>query len=290
MLAVAQILTAARHRIRGSVKFIFQPAEEAADDVLGPYGGAHEMISDGVLQGVDQLYGLHLWNYLPCGAVAVQAGPVMAACDTFSITVKGKGGHGSTPHLTVDPIVCGAALVQGIQTIVSRSSDPFETVAVTVGSFNAGEAPNVIAPVARLSGTVRTFSSEAQAVVERRMAELCQGAGQSAGAEVVLQYAKESPAVVNAEGPSGLVAKALQKVSPSGLEPVVAMASEDISFFLNAVPGAFFFIGSAPSGAGGAAAPGHHTESFDIDEESLLIGASAFVQLIDDMMMSDEIN
>jgi amidohydrolase len=278
MLGVARVLAAAAPTLRGAVKLIFQPAEENAHPEMGPYGGAHEMVAAGVLENphVDQLFGLHLWSYEPVGTVCVTAGPVMAACDTFHIKVVGQGGHGATPHHCIDCVVVCAALVMQLQTIVSRSQDPMDRAVVTVGSMVAGAdgAPNVIPQHAMLHGTARSFSTTAQDTTERRLREICAGVATTYGATIEVEYEKESPAVVNDSACTDRVISAAKQVcsttTPTACGVLITdgvfafsparqvcptegfvssaqatMAAEDVSFFLNAVPGE----STAPSGA-----------------------------------------
>eukprot|EP00658_Telonema_sp_P-2_P074089 TRINITY_DN6325_c0_g1_i3.p2 TRINITY_DN6325_c0_g1~~TRINITY_DN6325_c0_g1_i3.p2 ORF type:complete len:210 (+),score=41.49 TRINITY_DN6325_c0_g1_i3:891-1520(+) len=186
---------------------------------------------------------------------------------------------------SVDPILACTTLVGNIQSIVSRSHDPMVHAVVSVCSFQSGDptAPNVIPETAELSGTVRTFSKHAQDLTEERLLALCRGIEASFGAELRLEYLRESPCVINAPEPAGLVEKAAQKVSATGvIADCMTMASEDMSFFLNAVPGCFFLIGS---GGEGDQVLGHHTEDFDFHEDALLVGASVFVQLVEDLMV-----
>eukprot|EP00961_Rhodomonas_salina_P239394 3234002-Rhodomonas_salina.3 len=287
MLGVARILAAAAPKLRGTVKIIFQPAEENAHPELGPYGGAHEMVAAGVLTNprVDQLFGLHLWSYEPVGMVCVTAGPVMAACDTFHIKVWGKGGHGATPQHTVDCVVVCAALVIQLQTIVSRSQDPMDRAVLTVASMVAGAdgAVNVIPQSATLHGTARSFTTTAQDITERRLREICAGVASTYGATIEVAYEKESPSVVNDSACTDLVVAAAKEVCASDgcvSSAQATMAAEDVSFFLNAVPGCFFFVGSAPGGV----PVSHHKPEFDIDEAALAVGASVLIQLVHDIL------
>ena len=187
LLAAAKILYANRSELAGTVKLLFQPAEEG-------FGGAREMIKDGVLAdgpfgpAVDIVYGLHLWSYQSTGSVQCQHGPVMAASDKFEIEVKGKGGHGAAPQGTVDAIVEAAHLVTALQTIVSRNKDPLETGVVTVGTINGGFGYNIIADSVKLTGTCRSFNAKTQDMIEARMGELCCGVASMFGGEINLHY------------------------------------------------------------------------------------------------------
>eukprot|EP00656_Telonema_subtile_P031103 TRINITY_DN3408_c0_g1_i2.p2 TRINITY_DN3408_c0_g1~~TRINITY_DN3408_c0_g1_i2.p2 ORF type:complete len:209 (+),score=63.76 TRINITY_DN3408_c0_g1_i2:712-1338(+) len=207
----------------------------------------------------------------------------MASCDTFHINCTGRGGHGSAPHLTVDPILACSSLVNSINTIVSRSHDPMVHSVVSVCSFHSGEASNVIPETAKISGTVRTFSKEAQDLTEQRLKSLCEGTEAGFGAKLELSYLRESPCVINNQACTKIVEAAARAISPAGVvTECLTMAAEDMSFFLNAVPGCFFLVGSAPEGR---EVLNHHTENFDFDEEALMIGASVLVQLVHDLMI-----
>ena len=285
LLGVARVLAAAAPRLRGAVKLIFQPAEENSHPELGPFGGAHEMVAAGVMDGVDSLYGLHLWSYEPVGAIRVAPGPVMAACTTFHVEIKGEGGHGAAPQHCVDSVVVAAALVMQLQTIVSRSHDPLERAVLTVGAVSAGTAaaPNVIPQTASLHGTARTFTSEARATTERRLREICAGVAATYGASIDVRVEHESPAVVNDQRCAERVVSAAKLVCPGQGRVTAAqptMAAEDVSFFMNKAPGCFFFVGSAPGGV----AVSHHKPEFDIDERSLGVGASVLIQVVEDLL------
>jgi amidohydrolase len=291
LLGVARALAeSVAPAMRGAIKLIFQPAEEDAHPTLGAFGGAHEMVAAGVLSddpAVEALYGLHLWSYLPAGVVAVSEGPVMAACDTFHLAVTGVGGHGATPHCCVDCVVVCAALVTALQTIVSRSHDPMERAVLTVASMQAGTPPNsnVIPQTGELHGTARTFSAAAQALTERRLREVCAGVGATYGATVEVTYEREAPAVVNDGAAAAVVAEAARKVCRAEGAVTAAqatMAAEDVSFFLNRVPGCFFFVGSAPGGE----PVSHHKPEFDIDERALGVGASVLLQVVHDLLVA----
>ena len=212
-------------------------------------------------------------------------GPVMAACTTFHLEVKGLGGHGAAPQHCVDSVVVSAALVMQLQTIVSRSHDPLERAVLTVGAVSAGAAaaPNVIPQTASLHGTARTFTPEARATTERRLRQICAGVAATYGAEIDVRVEHESPAVVNDAGCAARVAAAAERICPGEGRVTAAqptMAAEDVSFFLNKVPGCFFFVGSAPGGV----AVSHHKPEFDIDERSLGVGASVLIQIVEDAL------
>ena len=264
-LEVARRLHAAF--LRGSVKFAFQPAEEISN-------GAEAMIQDGVLETptVDAAFGIHLWNDLPVGTIALMPGAVMASVDEFEITILGRGGHAAAPHQTIDPVLTAAHVVTGLQSLVSRRRNPFEEGVVSVTQMNAGHAFNVIPGRADLRGTVRTFGGKFYDEAPQLVQDTAQGIARAFGATAEVRYRRMSKPLVNEEKMTALMKGVAQDVV--GREHVIdgirTMGGEDMSFFLARVPGAFAFVGSAPPGRKGSP---HHSPTFDIDEESLVIGA-----------------
>ncbi len=276
-LGTAHYLHTHRHEFAGTVKIIFQPAEE------GP-GGAKPMVAAGVLQNpqVDAIIGLHLWNYLPVGTVGVRSGALMAAVESFYCTLLGRGGHGAIPQQTIDSIVLAAQVVNGLQTIVARNVDPLESAVVTVGKLHAGTAQNVIADTARLEGTVRYFNPKYQDFFHRRIEQLIQGICQSQGARYELDYRPLYPPVINDPTIADLVRSVAETVveTAAGVVPECqTMGGEDMSFFLQAVPGCYFFLGSA-NPERNLAYPHHHPR-FDFDETVLSLGVEIFVRCVE---------
>lgn len=261
----------------GTVKFIFQPAEE------GP-GGAKPMIEAGVLKNpdVDAIIGLHLWNNLPLGTVGVREGAMMAAVELFDCIIHGKGGHGAIPQQTVDPIVVGAQIVNALQTIVSRNVDPLRAAVVTIGSFHAGHARNVIPATAEMKGTVRYFDPSLDDFFKQRMEQIIAGICQSHNATYTLDYRKLYPALINDRAIAALVRSVAETVieTPAGVVPECqTMGGEDMAFFLQEVPGCYFFLGSANLNKG-LAYPHHHPR-FDFDETALATGVELFVRCVE---------
>ena len=277
LLGAANALSKNKKLKKGKVRFIFQPAEEGA-------GGARYMIKDGCLDQVDEIYGLHLWNYQPVGEIGVKNGPIMAAADMFDIIIKGKGGHGATPQGTVDAIVVASNLITMLQTIVSRNTNPLDNTVVTIGEINGGQNFNVIADEVRLTGTTRAYTENNRNMIKKRMQDIIDGVSKSFGAEIVLKYKEGYPPTVNHEDPTKLVLEASSMVVGKGASyPYLSMGGEDFSYYLQKVPGCFFFVGSAPDKNNILSTP-HHCSHFDIDERSLLIGASVYVNLIDNIL------
>ncbi len=278
-IALGTAFYLSRHpdRFHGTVKLIFQPAEE------GP-GGAQPMVQAGVLQhpAVDVIIGLHLWNNLPLGTVGVREGALMAAVEVFDLLIQGKGGHGAMPHQTVDSIVVGAQIVNAIQSIVGRNVDPLKSAVVTVGEFHAGRAHNVIADTAKLTGTVRYFDPALKGFFRQRLEQIVGGICQSHDATYQLDYQELYPPVINDRTMAQLVRSVAETVieTPLGIVPdCQTMGGEDMSFFLQEVPGCYFFLGSANLNCG-LSYPHHHPR-FDFDETALGIGVELFVRCVE---------
>jgi amidohydrolase len=276
-LGTAYYLWQHRQDFTGTVKIIFQPAEE------GP-GGAKPMIEAGVLKNpdVDAIIGLHLWNNLALGTVGVRKGALMAAVECFSCTIFGKGGHGAMPHQTVDSVVVSAQIVNALQTIVARNVDPIESAVVTVGELHAGTKHNIIADTARMNGTVRYFNPKLQGFIGKRIEQIIAGVCQSQGASYELDYWHQYPPVINDANIAELVRSVAAEVveTPAGIVPECqTMGAEDMSFFLQAVPGCYFFLGSA-NPEKDLAYPHHHPR-FNFDETALGMGVEIFVRCVE---------
>ncbi|WP_226594009.1 M20 metallopeptidase family protein [Microseira wollei] len=276
-LGTAYFLSQHREAFSGTVKIIFQPAEE------GP-GGAKPMIEAGVLTNpdVDAIIGLHLWNNLPLGTLGIRTGALMAATESFICKIHGKGGHGAIPHQTVDSIVVGAQIVNALQTIVSRNVNPIDSAVVTVGRFHAGKAVNVIADTAEIAGTVRYFNPELGKLIPQRIEQIIAGICASHGAKYELDYNGLYPPVINNADIAEMVRSVGLDIveTPLGIVPECqTMGGEDMSFFLQAVPGCYFFLGSANPELG-LAYPHHHPR-FDFDETALGMGVEMFVRCVE---------
>jgi hippurate hydrolase len=257
-----------RERLNGSVKFIFQPAEEGG-------GGGRVMVEEGVAEGVSSIFALHLWPGLPFGKAATKAGPIMAAADAFEMRVKGKGGHGAMPHLTTDAVAIAAQIVTALQTVVSREVNPVEPAVLTVGEIEAGLAFNIIPETARLGGTVRTLDADLRERIPERMEELARGIAGGMRGDAELDYHFSYPVTRNdadaAEFALGVIGELF------GEENVVeltdsSMGAEDFAFFLEHVPGAFIWLGVGD-------VSGLHTPKFAFDEEILPQGSALLAAL-----------
>ncbi|MBK6431916.1 MAG: amidohydrolase [Anaerolineae bacterium] len=265
-LGVATLLSRQRQRLFGRVKLIFQPAEEGL-------GGAMAMIQDGVLQqpAPDYAFGLHLWNQLAFGQVAIQAGPLLAAADEFSLTIIGRGSHGAMPHEGIDAVVVAAQVVMALQTIVSRLVDPTETAVLTIGTIHGGQAFNVLAGDVTMTGTVRTFDANIRQQVWQGIETLVHGICQAYGATFALQQAGcAAPATVNDPRATATMRQAAQALADATqvtpIKPL--MIAEDMSEFLQRVPGCFALLGAGPH------PHPHHNAGFDFDERALPVGVA----------------
>ena len=283
LLGTAEALSKQADKLNGTLKFFFQPAEEGQ-------GGARFMIDDGALEGVDEVYGIHLWNYQKYGTIGVKSGPIMAAADIFEITVHGKGGHGAAPQGTKDAVLIAAHLIQTLQTIVSRNTNPIESTVVTVGQINGGYNFNIIADKVTLRGTTRAYTEDNRQLIKKRMKEIIAGTEKTFGTKIELDYEDGYPPTVNDPTAADNLLNAAQKIVGDGAgNPYLSMGAEDFSYFLQKVPGCYFLVGSAPKDREPLSVP-HHCSHFDIDERALLIGSSVYLQLVDDLLISEKIN
>ena len=277
LLGAAKVLSDNERSYNGSIRFIFQPAEEGE-------GGARCMIDDGCLDGVDEIYGIHVWNYQPVGEVGVKDGPVLAAADMFDIKIKGIGGHGAAPQGTVDAVVVASHLVQAFQTIVSRNTNPLESTVVSIGKINGGHNFNIIADEVSLSGTARAYTEKNRNLIKQRMKEIIDGISKTYDAEILLDYKDGYPPTINHPEPTKKVLQAAtQVVGDNAAAPYLSMGGEDFAYYLQKKPGCFFFVGSAPNEKKLFETP-HHCSHFNMDEKALLIGSSIYLNLIDDIL------
>ncbi len=273
LLTAASALDREKGELGGRIKLCFQPAEEGM-------GGARRMITSGVLEDPrpNSAIGLHYWSGMETGKIGVQPGPTMAAVDDFVIKIKGEGGHAALPHLAVDPIVCGAAVVTAMQSLVSRTSDPMEAVVVTVGEFKAGSAFNIIPDEAKLSGTVRCFDHGIWEAMPGQLESIVAGISRAHGCGHELEYHRTTTTVVNDPAIASIVRDvAIELVGEENVTPFQIMGGEDMSAFLDEVPGCFFFVGAGSAGKG-ITAP-HHNPKFDLDEDALAIGAEMLIRI-----------
>ncbi|MGF2615256.1 amidohydrolase [Rossellomorea vietnamensis] len=267
LLILARAMNEMKEELPGSYVFIHQHAEEYAP------GGAKPMVEAGCLDGVDAVFGTHLWATEPLGKIQYRTGPIMAAADRFEIVIQGAGGHGAQPHKTKDSIVTASQLTGTLQQIVSRRVNPIEPAVVTIGSFVAENAFNVIADTAKLAGTVRTFSEETRDFIISEMERIIKGTCLSADCSYSFEYDKGYPAVVNHKEETEHLIKAAEGVN--GVSEVeeceMQMGGEDFAYYLQKVPGTFFFTGAKPEGV--EIPFPHHHPKFDFNEKAMLTAA-----------------
>jgi len=273
-LTVARLLNARRGEMAGSVKLLFQPAEEGM-------GGAEQVIAAGALENPrpSRALGLHIWNEKPFGWLGIAPGPVMAGAAKFDLTLQGKGGHGAMPHLSVDPVVASAAIISAAQSIVSRNVDPQQAAVLTFASLRAGEAFNVIPSQAQMSGTMRYFDPAVGVLLRRRLEELTAQIAAAYGCSADLHISDLTPPVINQAQSAAAVRRAAQTLFPgqeideSGR---FTMGAEDFAFYLQQIPGVYFLVGSANTEQG--LDYGHHHPRFDFDERVLSRAAALMTQ------------
>lgn len=269
LLGAARALASSEDLAGGELRFLFQPAEERAP------GGARSLVEAGALDGVDLVYGCHLWTPLACGKVAAMPGPFMAAADFFSLAITGEGGHAGLPHAATDTIAVAAQVVANLQHVVARRIDPLAAAVVSVGSFHAGEAANVIPGRAELSGTVRSFDAGVRERLRELVEDVARGVCAAHGAGCELEYVLGYDPVVNDERATALVRAAAGEDALAPLAPI--MGGDDFSAYLAAVPGCYAFIGAGSEEAG--AVHPHHHPRFRIDERALAVGVRLHVDV-----------
>lgn len=271
LLGAAEYLARTRH-FNGTINLIFQPAEEA-----GKGSGAQAMIEDGLFERFpcDAIFGLHNHPGAPAGTFLMRSGPLMAAADTATITIAGRGGHASRPHLTVDPIVVAANMVMTLQTIVSRNVNPIETAVVTVGTIHGGTASNVIPESAEITVSIRSFSPEVRDTLERRVRDIASSVAEAHGASVSIDYERGYPVVINSEQETAFasaVAEELVGKDKVGICPMIP-GSEDFAYFLEHKPGSFLRLGNGVDSAI------LHSSKYDFNDDSLTTGAAMWARL-----------
>jgi len=273
LLGAAKYLSETRN-FNGKVVLIFQPAEEG-------FAGAKAMIDDGLLDkySIDEIYGMHNMPGLEEGVLAIESGPKLAAADNFIIDIIGKGAHGAMPSNSIDPIVCGASIVQNLQHIVSRNSDPKETLVITVASFNSGKANNVIPKSASLSGTIRYYSDTIGVLAKKRFFEVVNSTCEAFGAKADINFQKGYPATINHEKQSEYAYNSAKKIvgSKASSSQIPMMGSEDFSYFLKKIPGCFAWIGNGPSAS-------LHNPKYDFNDSVLSIGSSFLASIAEDRL------
>ena len=274
LLGAARYLSEAG-KFKGTVHFIFQPAEENE-------GGGRKMIEDGLFKlfPVEQVYGMHNWPGMPAGRFAVKSGPMMAAFDIFEIIVRGKGSHAAMPHTGIDPVVTAAQIVLGLQTISSRSTHPVDAAVVSVTQIHAGDTWNVIPAEVVLRGTTRSFRPEVRDNIEKSIPRIAEGIAAAHGATVSVRYERRYPPTINEAGATEIAARvATDVVGEAQVErnPTPTMGAEDFAFMLEQKPGCYVWIGNGPSDNERVL----HSPHYDFNDEILPFGASYWARLVE---------
>ena len=278
LLGAAHVLNEIKNDISGEIKLLFQPAEEIAK-------GAKAMIEESkIIDSIDAAFAIHLWQGVPVGKISLESGARMAAADLFSIKVKGKSGHGSMPHETIDAVVVASAIVMNLQHLVSRNTNPLDTLVVTVGKLTAGTRHNIIAGEALLEGTIRSFSDEVWKKIPEQIERVVKNTAAAYNAEAEIDLVRATPPLVNNQDISDILKASAEKLY--GEEVVTKYektpGGEDFAYFTQAVPGALAFVGIR-NDEKGINSP-HHNETFDMDEEALEMGANLYAQFAIDFL------
>ncbi|MRI84766.1 amidohydrolase [Aerococcaceae bacterium WS4759] len=271
LLTALKALLSVQEQIKGTVRFIFQPAEEIAS-------GAKKMVEQGILEGVDNVFGIHIWTVNETGLVACDPGPSFASADIFKVHFKGKGGHAAQPHMTHDAVVMAAEYVNNVQSIVSRSVDPLSPAVLTIGKFESGDRFNIIAENAFLEGTVRTFNNETRSIVEKQMKHFAEQVAAMYHGTVDFEYIYMTEAVDNHEGSAKLVQEVTEKAFGKEFiyHDAPTMGAEDFGYYMKEIPGAFATVGCRNT-IKETDFPHHHAR-FNVDEEALKYGAELYAQ------------
>ena len=270
LLGAAKIIAEHKEELPNKVRLIFQPAEEGGN-------GALKMIEGEGLEGVDAIFGLHVWMELPSGIVGVREGPVMAGVGRFDVEIEGKGGHGASPHETIDPVPIAAQAILAFQTIISRNLNPLESGVVSVGAIKGGEAFNVIPERVYMNGTYRFFTQETKKLIEKRIEEVLKGIVLANNASYKLKIEEVAPPTINDPQMASLAKRVAQKLGLKVDDVPKSMGSEDFAFYLQKVPGAFIALG-IKNEEKGITHPHHHPK-FNVDEEVLPLGTALEVGL-----------
>jgi amidohydrolase len=287
LMGTAEILAGMQKDLKGTVKFIFQPAEEGAPE--GEEGGAALMVKEGVLENpkVDVIFGLHINAQTEVGKIRYRPGGTMASSDWFKIKIRGKQTHGASPWQGVDPIVTASQVIMGLQTIVSRNAPLTESAAVvTVGQINGGVRSNIIPEEVNMNGTIRTLDPSVQDMIHARIAQVATNIAQSAGATADVKITKMCPITFNDVALTDKMVPTLEGVAGKGNVTITAAVTgaEDFAFYQQKVPGLFFFLGGAPKGKPEKDTAPHHTPDFYIDEGGFVLGMKSMASLVVDFM------
>jgi amidohydrolase len=273
LLGAARYLAETRN-FAGDAVVIFQPAEEGG-------AGAAAMIKDGLMDrfAIDQVYGMHNGPGIPVGAFAIRTGPIMASTDSIDLRIEGLGGHAARPHICIDPVLAGAQLITGLQSIVARSVDPLESAVISICEFHAGDARNVIPQTAVLRGTIRTLTPGVKALVEKRVREMVAGVAQMTGTRIELDYVPGYPVTVNHAVQTEFATQVAKEIAGDANvhETAPMMGAEDFSYMLEARPGAFIFCGNGDSA-------GLHHPAYNFNDEAIVFGTSYWIKLVENTL------
>jgi len=287
LMGVAEILTKNKNELKGTIKFIFQPAEEGAP--ADEEGGAELMVKEGVLENpkVDVIFGLHISSITPLGQLTYRPGGILAASDRFSIKVKGRQAHGSAPWSSVDPIVVSAQIINGLQTIISRQTElTKEAAVITVGRMQGGIRENIIPEEAFLAGTIRTLDTAMQQKIHDKIILTATKIAESAGATAEVKITRETPVTFNDPALTQKMMPSLQKAAGASNTIVInaITGAEDFAYYQKKIPGLFFFVGAMPPDQDPNTVPSHHTPDFMVDERAFVTGVKAMLNLTVDYM------
>lgn len=273
LIATAKVLLSRREEINGKILLIFQPAEEKS-----PTGGSQRMMDDGIFEGrePDVLIAQHVWPTIPAGKFGIMPGPIMGNSDRFKLVIKGSGGHASMPHDTVDAIIVGTQVINALQTIVSRNSDPYEPSVVTVGKFQAGTQHNVIAETAEIVGTIRTQSNDMKALIKERFHTIVENVVTAMGATVEIEYLDGYPATISSEEWAHQMRETVLNLFGEEALPDYrpSLAGEDFGRFLLKYPGVYYWLGTSV----GEGQKPLHNPSFKVNEDAFKYGIEAMSQ------------
>ena len=289
LMGVAEVLAGLRSQLRGSVKFLFQPAEELPPE--GEDGGARMMIAEGAMSNPSTVavFGLHVTSRLPLGVIGYRPGPAMASADSLQITVQGRQTHGAMPWFGVDPIVTSAQVILGLQTVVSRQTDlTQEPAVVTIGTIKGGLRENIIPDTVEMRGTIRAFDEGMRDEIHERVTYLAEAIARGSRAGCTVCIRKNYPVTINDPALTEAMLPTLRRVAGDAQVQLVpkVMGSEDFSFFQRVVPGLFIFLGVVPPGTPTREAAPNHSPRFYVDERALLLGVRALAQLACDHLDS----
>ncbi|ETP69550.1 peptidase M20 [Planococcus glaciei CHR43] len=271
LLAAAKALVGVKDQLPGSVRFIFQPAEEVAT-------GAKAMVEQGAVEGVDDVFGIHIWSQIPSHSVACNPGPSFASADIFKVHFKGRGGHGAIPQNSIDAAIIASSFVMNVQSVVSRTIDPQQPAVVTVGKMVVGTRFNIIAENAEIEGTVRCFDAETRDHIEKQLKVYADNTAEIFGGTATVEYIRGTQAVINGEESSELVRQVAAEAFGENVvyDEKPTMGGEDFSFYLDEVPGSFALVGSGNAEKDTQWA--HHHGKFNVDEEAMATGAELYAQ------------